>query len=455
MSEFSWNERLKLKFVSKQFRRLVDKSLGNIRQLIVFHRLPIQADGQFKFSDEEYNPNDCLYLTDMNKFFEKNVKNLQNLQKLVIFSASQVPCKLNFKLPKLEHLELYDMTITNCELLSSPRLASFYNASVFESCAPRFGVKKLANLCISASHFVNICQLLNEIDYLEIPENIDDLRLDPLIPLKARRIKINSDLKTAVDLYEKFECIERLDLNLTESSLNTFELAFKSELMLNDLKELFAKKSKVALFIFGARVTRKNYHRLIDFLESVVLPRLDVEENRVTLQIDCPLMLEDLEENDHMLGAFYRLHEALVFEDLHLSNMLFNKLGNVKQITMCLTRAERYHENDMSNKFLLYFPRLESLEIEVKPYVRLNNRFLDTIPVYCRNLVQLRVQCFDEVSFGFLSQLPKLKYLMVTAYHSWRYRVITRLLKQLKYLSYFRLSFLKPENGFAKEDLGE
>lgn len=452
VSELSWNERLKLKLVSQQFRRQVDKSLVGQRKLIVFHRLPIIADGQFKFSEEDYQANDCLYITDMKLFFESNLKNLQDLRKLIILSATPESCQLSFKLPKLEHLELYHLTITNCDLLSSPALTSFYNQdSVFKSCTPRFAAKRLENLSISSEYFVDVCQLLNEIDYLEIPENIEDLQLDPMLPLKARRIKINSDLKTAVDLLEKFECIERLDVNLTDSSLSPFAMP----LMVEDLRELFKKNSKAPLFIFGAKVTRRNYHRLMDFLEGVVLPRLDIESNRVTLQIDCPLMLEDLEEEDEMFGAFYRVNEALVFEDLHLSNMLFNKLSNVRQITLCLTRAEWYHENDRSNQLLLYFPKLEALEIEVKPYVRLSNRFLDTIPVYCGNLVHLRVQCFDEVSFGFLSQLTKLKYLMITAYHSWRYRVVMRLLKQLKYLSYFRLSFLKPENGFAKEDLSE
>lgn len=452
----SWNEKLKLKFVSQQFNRLVDESLSQTRRLVVFHRLPVLPDGQFKFTDDEYDSRDCLYITDLNKFFEANVKKLQHLEKLVIFSVNQGLCKLNFQLPRLQHLELYNLTITNPKLLSSPKLASFYNQdSVYRNCAPKFAVKKLNNLCISSEYFVGICPSLQEIDYLEIPENIVSLRLDPLIGLKARRIKINTDIKTAVDLCLKFECVERVDLNLTMAALNPFDLLFTTGYMLDDLEKFFEKKSKTALFILGAKVTRRNYRRLIDFLEEVVLPKLDVESNRMTLQIDCPCMLADLEANDELLGAFHALNEALVFEDLHLSNSLFNKFGNVKQIEMCLNSAERYNDRDPFDKFLLYFPKLNRLEIEVQPNVKLNNRFLDTIPEFCKNLTHLRVQCFDEVSFGFLSQLQKLKYLMVTTYHAWRHRVTSRLLKQLRYLSYFRLSFLKPENGFAKEDLSK
>lgn len=455
VSEFSWNEKLKLKFVSQQFHRLIADSLSCIKRLVIFNRLPIIPDGQFKFSEEEWNPNHCLYVTDMNNFFELNLKNLQELEKLAVFSVDQA-CKLNFQLPKLQHLELHNLTIFDLKLLSSPRLASFYNEGGSFKSAPKFGVKKLQNLSISSKYFVEIGQALSEIDYLEIPETILRLRLDPLIGLKVRRIKINADLRTAVDLCEKFACVERLDLNLTMSATNLFESMINPSFMTKDLHKFFFRdKSKAALFIFGAKVTRNNYRRLISLIKNVVLPKLNVKSNRMTLEIDDQDMLEDLEENDEILGAFHRMNEGLVFEDLYLSNSVFNKLGNVTQIAMCLLDVESYNEHDPFNEFLLYFPKLMHLEIEVQPYVQLNNRFLDQIPLYCPNLVHLRVQCFDKTSFGFLSKLHKLKYLMITTYHAWRHRVTMRLFKQLKYLSYFRLSFLKPENGFNKEDLGE
>lgn len=449
------NKQVELRIVSRQFERLVDRSISNINKLIICDRMP-PSNGVLKYTEECYTAEDCVYVTNFNKFFNRYAGKLVDLQTLVIIGLKRDVYQLSVELSNLRHLELYNCTISNCQLLQSPKLENFYNENVVFKNKLKFQVNKLANLSISSKYFVNLCLPINELIYLEIPEIFGHLSLDKYINLKVRRIKIKTKcIPTAIDLVKKFDCIERVDLIVREIGLCCL-FGIEKRYLKAFLKQ---KRDKLDLFIFGIKITWQTVDAFNKFLENI-MNLLQIENDKMGLVIegstdDCIEAFKELEDNDKLVHNFYGLIDFLTFDDLIISNMTFNKFVNVKSIVMNLNDPN-YHANDEFNVFFSYFAELKHLQIRSTSKVQLRNRFLDTIPTYCKKLNHLYLECWDDVwSAGFISQLRCLKYLIVASYQPIKNRPFSRLIKQLNHLAYLRFSFLKPENGFVNQDLSK
>lgn len=105
-------------------------------------------------------------------------------------------------------------------------------------------------------------------------------------------------------------------------------------------------------------------------------------------------------------------------------------------------------------KLLTFFPLLNRLEITQAAKTSLSDIFY-SIPVHCKNISHLKIYCFEVLKFDFLFQMKNLKYLILNLYHPIKNEIVFELIKNLKYLAFLQIHFLKTEDDISNENLSK
>jgi len=441
------NERAPLRLVCGRFKNLIDGlPLDN---LIIFDRLP-PVISTYKFTNARWNYENTVYVYNFHKFIKAFGHKLERTKRLVIKSVNKFEYDFNIDLKCLTHLELYDITFKSSKIFSSPKLESLLLHEVFiDGQWSEFKVNRLKNCSMSSTLFYPISLSIKEFGYLHFEEIMYMWNVDSMTGCKINHLRVNTTLKIAQRAMDYFKTMKVLELCLVGFS-DQDELAefteLKSGLFLNK------KRDDCDLYVYGIKYTQEN---LKAFNEFVLFARgvISFVFRRACLNVNqCPVV-NHLHLNDHTIkrsgSKFYNLIEVLQFEKhLHFVDELEN-LINVRDLILNLTIESApygFHE------FLKYFRLINRLEITQLATTHLSNKFLDDI-VICDQIYHLKLYCFDPMNFDFLFKLKKLKYLMLSLYYPMKNSIIIKLIKNLKYLSFFQVQFQRPAENYTKDHL--
>lgn len=397
--------------------------------------------GKLAFTDEVYSLQDCVYVFDLEKFFN-NESLLERLSSLKILVINGLDCggfTVGSCLANLTHLELRKAYIINPGILKSSKIV---NLCLFENYGHRL-VENYFNDFRNYSalkRFSHSIMILEELEFYQVCSK--NACFNGLVTLDCY---LNS-FKTLVFISNNFKELKTLNVRIAKSRDEFIDL-----LRSDPLRKVVNKlRSDLEVNIIGIPLN-KSTHKVVeeflyDFSSEIHFPRGRIA---LTASGDWDSFGKGyLKKNPHLFDGFFKQIDRVRCQDPVKDKSFYARFKNVSEAAYHFWLEVRH---DLPGRFKSH-PHINSLILTSLPDGHYLNDIMDEIPTYCQNLIRLEMEQWDDVNFDFLLKLPKLKILKLYLRFSFDQSLFIEILRHLKHLTFVEIIYERTDSH-TKEEL--
>lgn len=409
--KLNFNERAKLRLVSKQFRRVVD--LIQIQKLVLFHKSPPHS-GEFRLIDEKWSLLDTVYVTDVDKFFQNQtiLNSLQSIEKLALFGAANGQfCKVNVKFDQLKHLEIEYFDSQYSTILRSSKIETFFNASYFVDGQNHRLAKQSRYECTWPT---GVFDLGSKLKVLHLVLAVDGEFVRYCVSRKLfeqlEELKINVIDSTVLQyLNDEVPSLKRLYIYFGYS-IEDFRLITKN-LNWNQLAKRLRKD--LSIYVWGVLLKANALNTMNEFFERIQT-YIESMKGRVAFRAtseSLDILRQFQATKAELFTEFKRFFVYLIVEEPLTDLRLFKDVAypmNIESVFYTFKRAKPTNFAD----YLTCIPNLKEMQLKLAYLCEDDDRnlLLDLLPVHCKRLHTLTIHCWSKVNFRFLNEMSNLKF---------------------------------------------
>ena len=457
LKQLNRRERSNVRLVCKRFKVLCDFIKFNDK-LIIFDRMP-PVIGRLKYTNEPYSLDDCVYVSDLERFWLAHADCLKFVKKLVIYSVNK---RYGFEiktLDQLEHLELYNITFKTASLVESPKLVNIYCLKAFFNQEQvKLTSNKFNNLTVPKETFLAIANQLNHVDYLEVNHPFDlaslfTLGYDLRMVKRLRFVPMKLSVVLKVINHNLFKNVKRVDC-FVDNNYN-YNLEFDNPLSTYALERfresISEREQNLDVYFCGINPVKASFEFLTNFYEEFKDSIKFCYPSSILFANEDILTLLLSYDQVHLI-ELYKLIHILCLIDLPVNERIYKKLVNITYLIVTLK------SDDMTNfkTVLNYWPELVSFKFCQVTWNRIRDyqlRFDSLVEFSC--LTRLKIVCWQLVDLKFLIEMKSIKYLVLVLYKPFENDLLLTLLRSLRYLAFVQITFLKPETTHSEEELSK
>lgn len=392
--------------------------------------------GKLALTDEAYRLQDCVYVFDLEKFFNNKflLERLSSIKTLVVNGLNCRGFTVGSCFANLTHLELRKAYIINPIILKSSKIETL---GLFEY--QRFQMADLhyySNLK-RFSHSLIMCE---ELKFYRMC--LKSAVFNGLVTLDCY---LNS-FKTLLFIGNNFKELRTLNVRIAKSRDDVIDL------LRNDpLSELVNKlRSDLEVNIIGIPLN-KSTHKVVEEFLYDFSSEIHFRPGRIALTASSDWDSFDeqcLNENPHLFDGFFKQIDSVQYQDTVKDKSFYGRFKNVSEAAYRFWLEVRH---DLPGRFKSH-PHINSLILTSLPDGHYLNDIMDDIPTHCKNLVRLEMEQWDDVNFDFLLKLPKLKTLKLYLRFAFNQSLFIELLRNLKHLTFLEIIYERTDSH-TKEEL--
>lgn len=458
--QLNLNERRAVRLTCKRFQLLCDQI--KIDKLVIFERR-VPLPGRLKHTNEPFGLKDTAYVAHLTKFFddERLVHQMRQIRALAIYGDNGNEMDLKVKFDQLKYLELRHCRFTSPAILSSAKLECL----IFDLAEMRpwqqihakveavmngnsndsfrwyaLGLEKLKSKCVKYFSLADCIdgQMLQKAIAVQLFDNLEEADLwlpgwkfiTPLVRkgncpmLKKLNVMIDSD-----DVQQEVQSIGRQDLD----------------------KEFGIISKHLAVHLLGFPFQQQHLSAMVEFFRPFG-QNLKASKGHFQLQIDQEIYEHLKKWNGKCdLAQFYRkVDRVILFGSHKLASdpELFRRFSECPEIV--------YIDNPNPADFDRHLDVLDNLE-RVHLLGLIDNplegkKLLDSIGEKCPRLKSLVFNSCEEIDFGFLFKLPRLRVLNLHLAFPPPQQTLIDLLKAKRDLTNLDICFIRSANE-SKDEL--
>jgi len=447
------NERAKLRLVSKKWKFFIDKFV--IKKLVIFVNTPPTA-GRLKLRNERFCLGDTVYVKNWESFIQNEfvIRQLtRSVEKMVIFNSDKkVLSFYDIELERLLYLELHDVKINEqSKFLENSKIESLF---VYFRDHLDYFRKDQEDIEKTNRKFAFLKQMCktNKLRHLNIRKKLTieffkDCR-DALSGVQVLDVHIR-DIKTLLYINNEFKSLKVLNTILFEG-IDKFS-SYLSPLCLNALKRKMRQDLTVYLYCIPFREDTINF--ICDYLiglknnirlcNSEIIYTIDERSNQK--------MIEYKNYQSNLDRLYYNIN-LLIIQRPFFNEAAFRKMVNVTYLHFNLKYGHRYNKTLVA-KVLEIFTNIKEFKLTFHATQENGNQIIQLLPQHCFNVFSIIIKSANHTKLNFtpLLQLNNLKVIKIYHCKPFDHDLIHELVKNLQYLTFFEISFDRPED-FDEED---
>ncbi len=393
------------------------------------------------FTDEVYTLQDCVYVFDLEKFFntESVLERLRSIKILVVNGLDYREFTIGSCFANLTHLELRRAYIINPVVLKSSNIV---NLCLFENYQHRLDGNFFIDLLnySAVKHFSHSFILFEGLQFYEMCSK--NVFFNGLVTLDCY---LNS-FETLLFISNNFKELKTLNVRIAKSRDELIDL------LRNDPLHKLVKKLRSDLEVnFIGIPLNKSTHKVVEEFLYDFSFEIHFYPGRIALTASSEwdsFEVSYMHKNPHLFDGFFKQIDSVQCQDEVKDKSFYGRFKNVSEAGYRFWLEVRH---DLPERFKSH-PHINSLILTSLPDGHYLNDIMDEIPAHCQNLIRLEMEQWDDVNFDFLLRLPKLKTLTLYLRFSFNQSLFIEILRNLKHLTFCEIIYERNDSQ-TKEEL--